>query len=448
MSTMKSFRFLHLITASFVMLAACQQGAHDQGDSDDNDQAVSVGTARLTISGDASAAACAKVSAKEAVSGKLIQEALVKLGEQASVELALPAGSYVLDIQAFADKAASALLCSRSAKIDVGARATANVDVKLIADGKGSVDLGINGDGGAGANLGAGAGGNASGNAGGATTAGGSVSGGAMAGGSVMVGGGAMAGGSAGGSATAGGSTAGGSVMVGGSVSGGATGGTGGSVSGGAMVGGSVSGGTMVGGSVSGGTMVGGTGGAGGAPGGSTSVGGSVSGGATAGGTVSLSTPSVQGVEAVMGQLKVKLTVKATASDGGSLSFVWSGAGCNGATVGSASAELDVAAILASTTHITKILVQTKDGVASEVKVKFDCIPGLLGGVLKLAGTVSTTVCAIESLATSLAACVDVHAQCTAACAAALKAGACSVEAHAACMVDCQVKLSTCCGPS
>jgi hypothetical protein len=143
---------------------------------------------------------------------------------------------------------------------------------------------------------------------------------------------------------------------------------------------------------------------------------------------------------------KVKVNIKASASLGGELTFVWSGAGINGSVKGSASAELDAAAILLDAGKTTKIIVQSKDGVAAQVKVTFDVATHLLGA-LKLAGTVKTTVSAAASLAASATACVDAHAKCTAECDAKLAAGLCSVEAHASCMVECAVKLSVCCGP-
>src|SRR5438874_842608 len=130
---MKTMRTLEVITATALwMLSACDQAAPD-------DAAVSVGTAHLTVSDDAHAAASAKVAAKDAATGKLVQETTIALDQQSSLDLSLRPGSYLLDIQAFADKAASALLCSRSAKIEVGAQATAKVDVKITADGHGAV---------------------------------------------------------------------------------------------------------------------------------------------------------------------------------------------------------------------------------------------------------------------------------------------------------------------
>jgi hypothetical protein len=113
---------------------------------------------------------------------------------------------------------------------------------------------------------------------------------------------------------------------------------------------------------------------------------------------------------------------------------------------GSASAEIDASAVLLDATKTTKIIVQSKDGVAVQVKVTFDVAAHLLGA-LKLTGTVKTAVSAAASLALAATACVDAHAKCTAECDASLKAAMSSVDAHAACMVECAVKLSVCCGP-
>jgi hypothetical protein len=175
-------------------------------------------------------------------------------------------------------------------------------------------------------------------------------------------------------------------------------------------------------------------------------AGGSATAGASAMGSATLSVPVIGGVDVSVSDTKVKVSLKASASAGGDLTFIWSGAGFKGSVQGSASAEVDASAILLDAGKTIKIVVQSKDGVAVQVKVTFDVASQLLGA-LKLTGTVKTTVSATAALAASAAACVDAHAKCTAACDASLMAAMSSVQAHASCMVDCAVKLSVCCGP-
>jgi hypothetical protein len=371
---MKTMSILQGVTAaSLWMLAGCAPTSQDES-------AGSIGTARLTVVDDAHAAGSARVVAREAATGALIQQIDIELEGRTAVDVTLRPGNYVFDVQAFSDKGAASLLCVRSAKVAVDALVMATVDIKVVAGAGGKFDLGISGTG-------------VHGSAGGNATAGGSatVGAGATAGAGVTVGGGAA--GSAG-------------------TSGGPCGACGG--------------------------MSGGGGGTGGSTG--VSAGGTVS----AGGSVTVSAPVVSGCDVLFGVAKVKVTVKAAASAGGALTFVWSGAGFQGSVVGGASAEIDVAAILASASKTTTILVQSADGVVARVQVCFDVVSHLLGA-LDLAGTVKTTITAAASLAASATACVDAHLKCTAGCDATLKAGLCSVEAHAACMVDCAVKLSGCC---
>jgi hypothetical protein len=264
----------------------------------------------------------------------LVHEAIIQLDGRTTVDLDLRPGAYVFDVQAFADRAGSSLLCARSAKVAVAATAMASVDIRVVADAGGTVALGISGTG---------------------------VSG-----------------------ATGAGATAGAGVTAGAEAT------------------------------------------------------------AGAGAAATVSVPVIDGCDVVFAGAKVKVAVKASASAGGALTFVWSGAGFKGAVVGAASAEIDAAAILAAASKSTTILVQSKDGVAAQVKVSFDVGAQLLGA-LQLAGTVKTTVVAAAELAVAAKGCVEAHAACTAGCDAKLKAGLCGVEAHATCQVECAVGLATCC---
>jgi hypothetical protein len=335
---MKTMSMLSGITAATLwMMSGCAPTAPEG-------PAEALGTARLTVVDDAHAAGSARVAAKEAATGALVHEAIIQLDGRSTVDLDLRPGNYVFDVQAFADRAGSSLLCARSAKVAVAATAMARVDIRVVAAAGGAVDLGFSGTG-------------VTGGAGAGATAGGSATAGATAGGST----------SAGAEATAG-----------------------------------------------------------------------------AGAAAAVSVPLIDGCDVVFAGAKVKVVVKASASAGGALTFVWSGAGFEGAVVGAASAEIDAAAILAAGTRSTTILVQSKDGVAAQVKVSFDVAAHLLGA-LQLAGTVKTTVVAAAQLAVAAKVCVEAHAACTAGCDATLKAGLCSVEAHAACQVHCAVQLATCC---
>jgi len=178
--------------------------------------------------------------------------------------------------------------------------------------------------------------------------------------------------------------------------------------------------------------------------------GATVGAGATAGGGASagaeLCIPIIDKVDVAVGLTSVKIDVKASASAGGALTFVWSGAGIKGQVVGSASAELSVDAVLAASLKTVQVIVQSKDGVAALVEVKLDVAAGLLGA-LKLAGTAQVSIKAAAELAVSVKACLDVHAQCTAACKASTTVAG-GADVQASCLVACAVKLSGCCTES
>ncbi len=158
-----------------------------------------------------------------------------------------------------------------------------------------------------------------------------------------------------------------------------------------------------------------------------------------AGGGISLNVPIVESIDVQIGLTNVKIDVKAKASAGGALTFIWSGAGIGGAISGSASAELSVAAILEAAIKDIKIVIQTDAGVAVQATVKLDLVTSLLG-VLKLSGTVSTTIDTAASVDLSVKLCFEAHAKCTAECSAAAAKG----ELKLGCLVNCALKLATC----
>lgn len=183
--------------------------------------------------------------------------------------------------------------------------------------------------------------------------------------------------------------------------------------------------------------------GAGAAVGAGTSVGAGAS--VTAG--ADLKVPVIGGVSVSVGLTKVKVDVNASVAGGGKLTFVWSGCGFKLPVVGSASAELSVAAVLAAALKTIDVVVQTEAGVAVLVKVKLDTKVNLLG-VVSLAGTASTTVLgalgvsAGANVSVGLAACFELHAKATAACSASVS----TAEVKAACLVKAAVELASCCG--
>src|SRR3954447_21983422 len=153
---MKTMSILQgVAAASLWMLSACAPTSQD-------DPAQQVGTARLTVVDDAHAAGSARVVAREAATGALVQETALQLDGKTSIDLTLPPGNYLFEVRAFADQASSSLLCVGSAKVVVAALAMATVDIQVVARAGGKVDLGISGSGvsgaaGGGATVGTGA---------------------------------------------------------------------------------------------------------------------------------------------------------------------------------------------------------------------------------------------------------------------------------------------------
>jgi hypothetical protein len=161
--------------------------------------------------------------------------------------------------------------------------------------------------------------------------------------------------------------------------------------------------------------------------------------GATVGASAnaSVSVPVIAGVDVSVGTTSVKIAVNASASAGGALTFVWSGAGIVDSVVGTHAIELPVSAILDSATKTVNVLVQSADGVVSQVQITLDTVTGLLGK-LNLLGTATTTIHSLTALASSAKACVDSHLSCVTAAAAG------SLDTKASALLKCAVDLSGC----
>jgi hypothetical protein len=89
--------------------------------------------------------------------------------------------------------------------------------------------------------------------------------------------------------------------------------------------------------------------------------------------------PVVQGVSVELGPVLLRITVKATAPDGGPLAFVWSGAGLTGLVPGAACVDLAVAEVMAAPEAIVRVLVRNAEGGTVEAHVALDLEAGGLG---------------------------------------------------------------------
>jgi hypothetical protein len=368
-----------------------------------------VTTAELSLEDEAQVAGSVKVAAVVVTTGQVAGQATVRMRERSTVQLRLRPDLYLLHVHAFADTEARVFLGARSARLRMPNQARSPIKVWISANAVGTVAVGISGpdiqtlgDSQEGAVVGGGGAGS------GPAATGASASGGAMASGS---GGGSGSGsGGAGGAATAGG----------------------GAIAGGAGAG--VSGGGAGGGSVS----VGG--------GGAAVMGGAAAGGATAGAgapvPAPLSVPVIDDVKVDVGDAVARIAIKASASAGGALRYIWSGAGFKTAVAGGATAEIPSGPLSGIAGQITSILVQSKDGVVAQVQVKFDITSQLRLGVLKLGGTARTSVVTSEALARTQKSCADVYERCEGGCKAS------EGEAQADCYLACGISLADCCEQS
>lgn len=162
--------------------------------------------------------------------------------------------------------------------------------------------------------------------------------------------------------------------------------------------------------------------------------------------------PKIEGVEVQMagqaggslaagGEIGATLHVKAVDAEGGALTYVWTGAGLEGAVQGSDTLVISAetaAALAASGAGEIYVVVADDAGATAQAAVTLT-----FAAAGDSAGGSSSVDTSVEGSA-SVQACLDAQAQCGASCDAALAAAPLALSAHAACIAQCSLKLATC----